>query len=166
MAVLGPGYRIPYPARKPGLGVIISLCLVFIPLIFDPLGERSLTVLRRKWQCACICSPRKLLSAFNICPNVILHLPCHFLPRLGRSQSRPRRRGDMFIYPTRNYNQLDLLTTPHNIHSSPLHQLTLLPKTLPQPISPRAHKPPKILRPEQHVIISHGCSNRCRSWRD
>ncbi|KAI0005440.1 hypothetical protein BJV74DRAFT_804377 [Russula compacta] len=60
----------------------------------------------------------------------------------------------MFIYPTRNYNQLDLLITPHNIHSSPLHQPTLLPKTLPQPISPQARKPPKILRPEHFMAVS------------
>ena len=61
----------------------------------------------------------------------------------------------MFIYPTRNYNALGLLTTPHNIKSSPLQQsaLSLNLKPPPQPGSPPVRKPAKILLPEQRVII-------------
>jgi hypothetical protein len=59
----------------------------------------------------------------------------------------------MFIYPTRNYNALGLLATPHNIKSSPLQQSALSLKPPPQPGSPPVRKPAKILLPEQRVII-------------
>ncbi|KAI0286747.1 hypothetical protein BGY98DRAFT_10686 [Russula aff. rugulosa BPL654] len=60
----------------------------------------------------------------------------------------------MFIYPTRNYNPLGLLATPHNIKSSPLQQSALSLKPQPQPGSPPVRKPAKILLPEHFMAVS------------
>jgi len=61
----------------------------------------------------------------------------------------------MFIYcHTRNYSTLGLLTAPHDFESSPPQRFVLLPKPLPQTISPTARKPPKILLPEHFMAVS------------
>ena len=67
----------------------------------------------------------------------------------------------MFIYPTRNYNALGLLPTPHNIKSSPLQQSALSLKHPPQPGSPPVRNPAKILLPEQRVMIRFAFDVRC-----
>lgn len=66
----------------------LSHSLVFITYHFDPDGERSLAVWRRKWQCSCARHSRSEIPCFLISvPDAILHHSCHFLTRVRRSRS-------------------------------------------------------------------------------